>query len=500
MNFDLRDICLHLEKHQAMRQLLIILFSSICCGAGAQQQLTLNEAFSLALEHNKMLDSRHSDVTTAYYELRAARGLYYPKVELIGAYVLTDRDMDINLSGKNGAIESGANALIGQGIANGLITPAIGDMLRSLLSPLRALNLNYTLQKRSFGLLAAKVTMPLYAGGRIRAANRAAAIKLSMTEYKLDAAKSHLYTTLVEQYFGVVLLRYAVDVRHAVFNAVVKHLEDAKALEEEGVIAHSEVLAVEYRLAEVRRDLASEEHRLHMAQRALNTTLGIKDEVVPIDELFIGNSSLTIDYYIDNAINLNSALSDAKLNIDLAHEGVVSAKAELLPTVGIIGGGSLYDYQLSDILPRWVVGIEASITLFDGLSKENNLRAAKSRVDSVNSAVENGRDEIVLLAENEYYNMINALSDIAASRSSIATADSYYYSALEGFRAGVVSSSDLIDAEVARAAAMLTLLNASYEYCCSLARLLEVSALSHTFDTYRENGEIIDIKSGLINQ
>jgi outer membrane protein TolC len=168
--------------------------------------------------------------------------------------------------------------------------------------------------------------------------------------------------------------------------------------------------------------------------------------------------------------------------------------------VGIIGGGSLYDYQLSDILPRWVVGIEASITLFDGLSKENKLRAAKSRVDSVNSAVENGRDEIVLLAENEYYNMINALSDIAASRSSIATADSYYYSALEGFRAGVVSSSDLIDAEVARAAAMLTLLNASYEYCCSLARLLEISALSHTFDTYRENGEIIDIKSGLINQ
>lgn len=483
-----------------MRLILIILISIICCGVRAQQPLTLNDAFRIALEHNKMLSSKRSDVTTAYYELQATRGLYYPKVELVGAYMLTNRNMDIDLSGKKGAIESGANALISQGVANGLFTPAFGDMLRSLLSPLRSLNLRYTLQKRSLGVLAAKITMPLYAGGRIRAANRVAAIKLSMAEYKLDAAQSHLYTTLVEQYYGVVVLQYAVDVRRTVVNAVLRHLEDAKALEEEGIIAHSDVLTIEYRLAEVRQDLTGEEHRLHMAQRALRTTLGAEYDVVPIDGLFVGNCYLPIDYYTDNAVSLNSTLSEAKLNIDLAHEGVVAAKAELLPTVGIIGGGSLYDYQLSDILPRWVVGVEASITLFDGLGKERKLRAAKSRVDSVRSAVENGRDEIVLLAESEYYNMINAISNITASRTSIAAAESYYYSALEGFRAGVVSSSDLIDAEVARAVSMLSLLNATYNYCCSLARLLEVSALSHTFDMYRDNGEIIDIKNSLINQ
>lgn len=483
-----------------MRLFYTILLIFITGIAQAQELLSLNDAFMLALDHNKLVKSKQSDVATAYYELLATRGLYYPKVELMGAYMLTQRNMDIDLSGKKGVIESGANALINQGVANGLFTPAIGDMLHSLLSPLQGLNLRYTLQKRSFGVVATKLTMPIYIGGRIRVANKAAKIRLNIEEYQLDATQSHLYTTLVEQYYGVVVLEYAVSVRQAVVKVMTRHLDEALAMEEEGVIAHSEVLGVEYRLAEAQRELAHEEHRLLMAKHALSSTIGVDDNIVPIDNLFIcDNNILSIDYYTNSAINLNSILRTAEQNIELANEGIAAARSELLPTVALIGGASIYDYQLSDILPRWVVGVEARITLFDGLAKERKLQAAKSRAMGIGHQVDNGRDEIILLTENEYYNMCNSLADIRASQSSIAAAESYYISVLNGFRAGVISSSELLDAEVARAASKLSLLNSAYNYAVSLARLLEASGLSHTFDEYRDRGSVLDIENGLVN-
>jgi outer membrane protein TolC len=64
---------------------------------------------------------------------------------------------------------------------------------------------------------------------------------------------------------------------------------------------------------------------------------------------------------------------------------------------------------------------------------------------------------------------------------------------LDAFRAGVASSSKLLDAEVARAVSKLSLLNAAYQCTLSLARLLEASGLIHTFGDYRDKAILLDI-------
>jgi outer membrane protein TolC len=140
------------------------------------------------------------------------------------------------------------------------------------------------------------------------------------------------------------------------------------------------------------------------------------------------------------------------------------------------------------MIPRWAVGVEANITIFNGLAKENKLRAAKAVANGVTTKVENAKNNIRLIVENEYYNVINALDNITTTESSIRLADSYFQSAQDGFKAGVTTSTELMDAEVNRSTSRLLYLNAVYEYCISLARLLEASSLSHTLSNYRENG------------
>jgi outer membrane protein TolC len=479
-----------------MRQIIIligILLLVVEVKGENPKPLSFNEAVMLAYDANVTLKSAEGRLDIARYEQQATKGLYYPKIEIVGGYILTQRDVAIDLSGVKGDVESVANDIINSGVASGVLTPGAAQLIGGLLSPLSALDWRYVIQGRSLGVTAAKVTAPIYMGGRIRAANRAAVIRRRVAEESVAMTRSHLYTTLVEQYYGVVVLSYAVSIRESVVEVMQQHLSDAEAMEEVGEVAHSVTLGAQYRLSQAESELVAERHKLKMAQRLLCSTLKVDYDVTLLDNIFIDKAILPIDFYIDSAVNLNQLLHQAELGKELAQEGVKVARAALLPEVAAVGGVSLYSPNLSDMIPRWAVGIEARITLFDGLAKERRLQAAKREVDVVEREMEKARSDIVLLVENEYYNIMNALESISTAEASIDLAESYYQSAYDGFKAGVTSSTELMDAEVNRAASKLLYLDAVYQYTLSLARLLEVSGLTYLFEQHREYGSIVYI-------
>ena len=160
-----------------------------------------------------------------------------------------------------------------------------------------------------------------------------------------------------------------------------------------------------------------------------------------------------------------------------------------------MGGASFYSYNLSEMLPRWAVGIGVSCPIFGGFSKQEQYRASKSVEQSVSDMTKKVEDDILLLVDREYYSLQNALLNINSSEHSIALAESYYVTALEGFRAGITPSSELMDARIALAASEVEYLDAVYNYIVSLAKLLEASGLSESFVSYVDGGVEVDINS-----
>ena len=474
--------------------LVVILFFIIgITPAVAQQNMSFSEAMNVMFENNSMVKSEQYNVDMAYNELRATRGLALPKIDLIGGYTLMQSDIDMDLGGSKGVITESLKDAINQGVTNGIISSDLASLLTQGLSPITSMDWRYTLQKRSFGVVGATLTLPIYMGGRINIANRAARIALSATSYSLDATKSMLLTELVERYYGVVVARSACAVRQDVVDAIKRHLVDAEAMEEEGIVAHSVVVYAQYKLAEAERDLHDAINKVKVAEAALNTTVGIEQSINPIDRIFICNNIHNIDYYTDMAIALNPILCELRHGKQLSEEGVKLARAAMLPEIAAMGAGAIYSYQLSNMIPRWSIGVGVRIPLFDGLGKEYRYIASKSGVKSVKEEVENAQSNIILLVEKEYYNLENTISNISATRRAIDFAESYYNSALEGFREGVVSSADLMDACTELAATKVEYLNAAYENTLTLARLLEASGLSDTFIQYVEQGTNIDI-------
>lgn len=474
--------------------LVVILFFIIgITPAVAQQNMSFSKAMNVMFENNSMVKSEQYNVDMAYNELRATRGLALPKIDLIGGYTLMQSDIDMDLGGSKGVITESLKDAINQGVTNGIISSDLASLLTQGLSPITSMDWRYTLQKRSFGVVGATLTLPIYMGGRINIANRAARIALSAASYSLDATKSMLLTELVERYYGVVVARSACAVRQDVVDAIKRHLVDAEAMEEEGIVAHSVVVYAQYKLAEAERDLHDAINKVKVAEAALNTTVGIEQSINPIDRIFICNNIHNIDYYTDMAIALNPILCELRHGKQLSEEGVKLARAAMLPEIAAMGAGAIYSYQLSNMIPRWSIGVGVRIPLFDGLGKEYRYIASKSGAKSVKEEVENAQSNIILLVEKEYYNLENSISNISATRRAIDFAESYYNSALEGFREGVVSSADLMDACTELAATKVEYLNAAYENTLTLARLLEASGLSDTFIQYVEQGTNIDI-------
>lgn len=464
-------------------------------GATAQQKMCFDDALRVMLEQNKAISSAKYGVDAAYMEYRATQGLRMPKLDLVGCYTLMQHSIGIDLGGAKGVITETLDNVIKGGVSGGFITPTIATLLTDGLAPLMDTDWRYTLQNRHFGFVGTTLTIPIYLGGRIGVASRVAKLEIKGAEIGLNSVTSTLITELVERYYGVILAREVVAVKEFVVKGVEQHLRDAETMESEGVVAHSVVLYLQYKLSDVEREYSDALSKLHIAKRALQTTLQSTTDVEPSESMFLSYEIYDIDYYRNNAITSNSAIATVENAERLSVEGVNLARSAFMPEVVAMGGASLYSYNLTKMLPRWAVGIGVSMPIFGGLSKQEQYQAAKSTERSVNDMAQKVREDILLLVDKEYYTLQNAMLNINSSKRSILFAESYYTTVLEGFREGVTPSSELMDARIALAASKVEYLDAVYNYILSLARLLEVSGLSDTFSLYMNSGAKVDIKS-----
>lgn len=90
-------------------------------------------------------------------------------------------------------------------------------------------------------------------GGKINTANRAAKNQRKDCSRAGKPKPQRWFPELVERYYGLALARRVVEVRQQVVDGVSQHLKDAIALEQNGMIPHSERLYVEFKMAEAER-------------------------------------------------------------------------------------------------------------------------------------------------------------------------------------------------------------------------------------------------------
>ena len=454
----------------------------------AQEQgrtLSLEEALEMTLSDNPAIRAAEFNRRAAQQERRAAIGLRMPQIGITGSYAYLGKDIEIDLNNMKAPVQNLAGQILQSGMIPSDYIPSISQMLSGAMAASWAL----PLQDRSLGFVGGDVTVPLWMGGKINAANRAARINEQTARSQGIQQRNALVSELVERYYGLALAQQVVVVRQQVVDGVRKHLEDAAALEAQGMISRSEKLYVEFKMSEAERDLQNAQSQVETIAAALNSTIGRTDDYLPVTAMFILERIEPLDHFRTLAAERNPLLDQVDQKRRLAYEGVRAQRSSFLPQVVAMGGGSFYNYQVAGFVPRWAVGVGVNIKLFDGLNREYQYSAARQTVRRVGELQNKASQDISVLVEKLYNQMINYRNQITSIDASLSFAEEYLRMKEAAFREGMSSSSDLIDAELNLAGVRTERLQAAYNFDLVLAQLLEAAGISDEYPSYARRND-----------
>lgn len=445
--------------------------------------ITLQQALDMTMGQNASIEAVEHEEEGAEMQKKAAFGLRLPTVSLTGAYAYMSDDIDINLN----SMKQPVSSVVG-GFGSTLPSDVSGAV-----NNLLGRDWSLTLQEKDLAMIGANIQMPLFMGGKINAANRAAKIELEESKEVGNQTKNAIVSELVERYFGLSLAHQVVHVRRLVLEGMEEHLSDAVELEKNGMIARVQRLHAEMQVAEARKEYQKSVRDVQTINTALCNTLNNEGTYMPVTTMFVINDLASLDYFKSAALENNPLLKQAELKGKLAQEGVKVQKADFMPQVALIGGYDIYKYNMSDITPKWVVGAGVKIKIFDGLSREYKYSAAKSQVRQVNALVEKAGSDIETMVEKLYNELETNKEQIEAVGISLEFAKEYLRMQEMSFREGTASSTDVVDAQMNLAKIRTERLQAAYTYDLLLAQLLEVCGDSFSYPVYLSNREITPI-------
>jgi outer membrane protein TolC len=439
------------------RQSRLILFVSLftLCGAmsAVGEPLSFEQAVASMRDNNEALKAAGEDIRKSEAERAAANGLRYPNAEA-----------ELRVTQLDGPVTVG-------------------------IEPIPA---RLEVQDSHFWDGEITVTQPLYAGGRIDAANRAAKERVTEARAESQRTDDGMVTELARRYFGVALAQRARDVQAL----KVKTMEDqhfrAKRLMEEGVIARVEFLNAEVALANAKQELESAERDVTIASEGLSNMIVSDTPASPGSPLFIVRdleSREAFQSYVDDSHPVLRLL-DSKLA--QARQGVRAEQGVKKPTVYLFGMYELWPDDLTMLDPRWAAGIGAKVNLFDGSQSRNKVNAARATENKVVYLRDKARRDLKTLVVKQFEEVGKARDQYDAFGATITLAEENLRVRTRAFEEGMATSVEVVDATLSLARAQLGRVKAAYDFDYSLFQLLEAAGRTDRYTEYMSRGIPID--------
>ena len=484
--------------------LTILITGKISAQDSLKSNLTFEEAIERTFQQSHVVKQSNYLKDQKEQELKAAKGLHYPNIGLSANYVYMAEDLHLDLNPVKDAITPLYEGLSNFGVFSGVPNPAGGllpdemstaymrEQYAQGLAAVEAGEWDRMIQKQQFAAVNLTATLPIYTGGKINAKKNAAQLGIEDAELDGEVKNNQLTTELVERYFGLCLARQAEQVRKEVLLAMQEHLDDAKKMKEEGMIANAELLHAKVYYSEAERELKKAERLSIITNRALLNTLSDSTHrnIFPISNLFYLDELEPLSYFQDEAAKNNPALKRVTSKKSLAAIGVKVQTGNYLPNVAVMGTYDVWNYDLSEYMPHWMVGVGLRWTIFDGFARERNRKSAKLKVAQVEEFEQKASKDIQTGVEKYYQELQMSLEQIKELETAQEFTEEYFRVRQKAFHEGMATSTDVVDANLALVKVKIERLQAAYQFDVSLARLLEVCGLSEKFSTYQMSSKV----------
>lgn len=458
--------------------LLIIIVTILGMQVSYGQQtvnLDLRAAVDSALNNNIKIQQYKQVVLQKQYLTKAAAGNFFPSIDLLGGYTYFSKNPEVNM----GQVKNSVDDMFGKYgvvIAQELDLSQedqqiIYDKITGGLGELPAYNI--VIDQQNYPSLNFTALQPIFTGGKIIAGKRFANAELEFANEDLRQVNNEVIKETIQRYFGVVLLKEVIITRKQVVAGMLMHEKQAKKAIEIGVIPSHDLLRVQVAVAESQRALSDDVNKLELAKMALKTSLGL-------DQSIIVKATDSLKFKI-TAINLADLqlqardkqpifgmIEQQKLMVDQQHALDVS---EFLPQIAAWGEYGFFREEYPVIMPPVMVGVQARLNIFHGLSKVNKLKSTKFLLEEVSKAEMYAHEQISLLVASSYREVLNSEERYRKMKPTIALAAKNLEVNEKRFQEGLSRSIDVIDSRLLYEGVVLQRLMSLYEYYIALTEL-----------------------------
>lgn len=450
----------------------------LCLQAGGNfasaEAIFFSQAWREVQAVSNILAAERANIDSSQLKQDAAKGMYFPRVDLSGAYTRLNSPVEVD------ALDFNPLA--------GLRDSPIGQEIIDLMGGEAAFTTDIT--EESFGNVALTAIWPVYTGGRITAVQDVMAAETDIAQQMLDTKSRTVFEEVVRVYFGTVLAEKNLETHIDAEAGLLVHLENARKLEEQGQIAKVERLAVEAAHDRSTVATAKATRGLEIAQITLQQLLHRETIVEPVEELFTNRELPEIDSFTSTII-ANSPVLKVLEARDIQSQAILKAqRGRFHPEVFLFGDYAVYkdDSIASNTLPDWKVGVGVTLTLVDRVNRSKTIRSTKKTRLAI-AELEMGTQRALMVAAHiAHKEAYQALQEHNGLYSSLALAQENLRLRTEAFGQGFSTSVELIDAQLFIAMVETAQSAAAYQYIVSLARLLSLSGEPDKFAEYQKSG------------
>jgi outer membrane protein TolC len=251
---------------------------------------------------------------------------------------------------------------------------------------------------------------PVFDAGLTRLGVQAAKLERDAATATRDAAKQDLALRAAETFVRVLQLEATVRAMDAAVTAADSDRQRARARRDVGLVTEADGLAVDVHLADMRQRQIAAAGELEVARMRLAEAVGLPltasvalvrpaARPVPADDAAL----------VREALATHPQLRQADVALQLADNGRRTARAGLLPTVGVQGGWEFNGATLGAQQSSWIIGAEVRVNVFRGFA--DSARMAEAGHAYVRTSAE--RDRVERRIEVE---VRGALARLAAAR------------------------------------------------------------------------------------
>lgn len=481
---------------------LTLLFLIPLVSLAQEKSLTLEDCRQIALLHNKKIKMAEEDQLMMGSVYKAAKTQHYPRFGINGGYLRTNRKFSLLQN------DLFLPIVPSEAIINGQFDPTVfysnPDLMRQTFEtgelfgqpyPLTDENGDYIFQNYAYipkdeaeigfeNIYMANigVTQPIYMGGKIRELNHLAKYGEELFANKKELTKIEVIIETDQKYWQVISLKEKVKLTTIYKQMIDSLLIDLNHIYDEGIITKNEILKATVKRNEVELKLLKAKNGLHLAQMALNQTLGF-----PLDTAIILSDSITMNNHFKPSDDLTQEALENRPEMEMVSSSIKIAqsteklmKSRYLPNIGLTANylfmnPNPYNGFKEEFGGDWNVGVVVNIPLWHWNDKKHTLNAAKHKTNSLKEQYNEAQELITLEVQQVLFKCSESAKKVELTSASLKQAEENLNITKDNFNEGMINTTDLLEAQTMWQEAYAEFIEAKTEQKLCESELLKVT-------------------------